>query len=118
MQPHSYQIEMRPAYLLVRQSGTLSHRRQVLEFQRAVESSAVSSDRDRVLFDNRETLPPAEELRKLMFDWATKSRFERVALVVSADLKVIRANMDSIGRARRLRAFSDVESASRWLRRE
>jgi hypothetical protein len=107
-------IETREGWLLVVQHGRLPDVAAARALQQRVEQACDAQGSRRVLFDNRDTEPPDDEVRDAMFEWAV-NELERVALLLRSDLKRVRANMDALSRRGRVRAFVDEREATAWL---
>jgi hypothetical protein len=115
MSASSCTLEPRPGYLLVVQHGCLESLDVARDLQLRVERACAKQGADRrVLFDNRDTDEPAQEIRESMFAWAVAS-FERVALLLRSDLKAVRTNMDALSRRAHVRGFVEENEATVWL---
>ena len=107
-------IEARDGWLLVVQRGRLGDLDEARALQQRVEHACGVHGSKRVLFDNRETEPPADDVRAAMFEWAV-TELDRAALLLRSDLKRVRANMDALSRRGRVRAFVVENEAIAWL---
>lgn len=107
-------ISTHDGWLLVVQRGRLGDLDEARALQAKVERACDAHGSKRVLFDNRETEPPDDEVRAAMFEWAM-TQLERVALLLRSDLKRVRANMDALSRRGRVRAFVVEREAIAWL---
>ncbi|HWB79437.1 MAG TPA: hypothetical protein VG755_30955 [Nannocystaceae bacterium] len=109
-------IEARDGWLLVVQHGRLGDLDEARALQAKVLHACDARGSRRVLFDNRDTEPPADDVRDAMFEWAV-TELERAALLLRSDLKRVRANMDALSRRGRVRAFVVEHEAIAWLLR-
>lgn len=115
MPPASTHIELRKGYVLVVMYGRLESLAQALREQREVARVCASRGDRRVLFDNRHTEAPAEDVRNAMFEWA--GTFERSAILLQSEMGAVRANMWAVAHKLDVRAFASEEAAERWLLR-
>jgi hypothetical protein len=112
---HAFTVENRGDHLWIAQEGALEDLAQAERMQREIEAHAERTACQLVLFDNRNTDVVSNEIRRSMFDWVT-TQFDRAALLLQSDLAVVRANMDSLARGAKLRAFDNALEAVDWLR--
>ena len=115
MAGHRFFVETYAGYLIVRQQGALESLQAAQAMQLSVDRVRKGRGVQRILFDNRETLPAPEEVRSAMWTWIRSSDLERVALLLASEMAVIRANMDALAVRTRLRAFAQETTAVAWL---
>lgn len=116
MAGHRYTITPHPGFLIVRQEGVLADASEARRMQSAIELTKTKHRSSGILFDNRKTGVPPDEVRRLMWAWVMSAGFERVALLLESEMAVIRANMDALSKRTALRAFSREEDAVAWLK--
>ena len=110
-------IEVHEGFVLVRQTGALDLA-EAEDMQRRVEHALAEGSLRRVIFDNRETLAPAEDVRARMHAWVTsRARFDRAALVLESEMLKIGVNMDAVSKGLHMKAFNDLDDAIAWVSR-
>ena len=112
-----FTIEARGNHLLVEQSGCLQSKLEATALQDAVLAACRAHRVRRVIFDNRQSLVPPEEVRDLMWRWVgDPAHLERVALVLESTMASVRANMTAVSHGVRLRSFTTVDDARAWIK--
>lgn len=72
-----------------------------------------------VLFDTRDTEPPGEDVRQVMWSWCEEaSRRARIAIVARSELNRLSARMTALSKGVGLKSFADADEASTWVRRQ
>ena len=70
-----------------------------------------------VLFDTRDTEPPGEDVRQVMWAWCEEaSRLARIAIVARSGLNRLSARMTALSKGVGLKGFADVDEAAAWVR--
>ena len=109
-------LDYRNGILTVGYVGQLQSVDEARSMQTAIEAACEEHSTRYVIFDNRSTVAPNEEIRGSMFRWAL-GWCTRGALVLHSELAAIRMNMDVLAAGGRLRAFGAVAEAEQWLRK-
>jgi len=115
------EIEARPGYLFVIESGQISRRSELKRYTSRLDAIAKRLERNKALIDARgEVGDPPAEVRDAMWQWLTAEdrAFDFIAFVLPTELAVARVNMTALARKARLRAFDSVQVAQRWLLRD
>ena len=113
---HHYSVSVQQRVLVVNQLGLLSDLAQLRSLQRSVEQASARLKIRLVVFDNRDTDPPSDEIEREMRTWAfSPGRFDRVAVVLSLEPRLLRVTMEGIAQNRRFRAFRALQAAVTWL---
>lgn len=83
--------------------------------QEEVERCATAGGVAKVLFDYRRVGSHTEAVRTNMWDWAARTPFVAMALLVANDLTRVRMNMTAVAQKVRMRAFLHDADALGWL---
>jgi hypothetical protein len=120
--PHaSVEVEERPGYLFVVETGTIKSLREVKLYAEAIDRIIKHTKLDRAIIDARGEVGDAPaEVRQAMWDWLTAPdrSFKMVAFVLASEMAVARVNMTALSLRANARAFENVQQAQRWLTRE
>lgn len=110
-------LEVRPAYVLVTERGTLSSDDAVARYAAAVQSRAAEHGLRSVLVDARAAVDGHEERAKLAERWQRARCFDRIAWVMPASSEIagVQARMQSLSRGIVIRTFATQQDAHRWL---
>ncbi len=114
------EIEERPGYLLVVETGRLTSLADLRVYHGELERIVRQRKVTRALIDARGEVGDAPpDVREAMWDWLLDPArgFEVVAFVLHASVAVTRVNMTALSRGANLRAFESVSEAQRWLAR-
>lgn len=109
------EVTLADGYVLVLNESipTLERAQEVLA---AIDATLIRGGVDRVLFDTRETAPPPDELRPVMWEWVhARKHHQRCAIVASSEMRRISGNMTARSMQAPLRSFADFDEALRWL---
>jgi len=109
-------LEYRNGILTVSYVGALESVDEAQRMQTAIEAACNEHGTRYLLFDNRTTTAPTEDVRDSMFKWAI-GWCGRGALVLDSELAAVRMNMNALAAGGRLRAFPSVAEAELWLRK-
>src|SRR5262245_14154134 len=119
--PHArVQVDERPGYLLVVETGTLESVEEVRAYTAALDAIIERTGIKRALIDARgEVGEPDPEARAAMWDWlaALDRGFTMVAFVLPSEMAVARVNMTALSKRAQVRAFDSTHTAQRWLTR-
>ncbi|HWB74238.1 MAG TPA: hypothetical protein VG755_04770 [Nannocystaceae bacterium] len=83
--------------------------------QEEIERRATAGGVAKVLFDYRKVGSHDEAVRTSMWDWAARTSFVAMALIVANDLTRVRMNMTAVAQKVRMRAFLHEPDAVGWL---
>jgi hypothetical protein len=114
------QVEERPGYLYLIETGTLKSIQEVGAYAAAIEAIIVRTGIARAIIDARDEIgDPPPEVRHAMWDWlaAPDRGFQMVAFILPSEMAVARVNMTALSRRAQVRAFDNVQQAQRWLTR-
>jgi hypothetical protein len=114
------EIESRPGYLYVIESGELRSLAELRKYTRELERLIEQTRIKRAVIDAREERgDPPPEVVKAMWEWllTPEHGFEAVAFVLSNEMAVARVNMTALAQKAPIRAFDNVHQAQRWLTR-
>lgn len=115
------EIEERNGYLFLVESGQLVSVREVGAYANALQALIMKTNIHRAVIDSRgEVGDPPPEVRAAMWDWlcATDRGFAKVAFVLASEMAIARVNMTALSRRAPVRAFDNIQTATRWLMRE
>jgi hypothetical protein len=116
------QVEERPGYLYLIESGTLKSVQEVAEYAAALEAIIQRTGIARAIIDARDEMGSEavpDVVRNAMWDWlaAHDRGFQMVAFILPSEMAVARVNMTALARRALVRAFDSVQQAQRWLTR-
>lgn len=115
------QVEARPGYLFIVESGQLSHMSDLKRYTARLDSMARRLKRSRAVIDARgEIGDPPPAVREAMWTWLTRPErpIQTIAFVLASEMTIARVNMTALSRKASLRAFESVQAAQRWLLRD
>ena len=116
VRPFRHTVSVREGYVFVWQSGLASLAEPLQQLQRDIELALAQAGTGNVLFDNRETDPPDEWVRAMMWTWlSSTSSIRRVAMVQGSVRAQRRANRTAELNRVLVQAFLDFDDAVRWL---
>jgi hypothetical protein len=110
-------LELRPAYVLVSERGTLTTEEDVARYADAVQAKAIERGVRCVLVDAR-AATAGHELRAMLAErWHRSRCFDRIAWVVSGaeDAAGTQARTQALSRGILIRTFATQQDAHRWL---
>lgn len=85
---------------------------------RRIDDALVASGLRRLILDSRLLLPPTPSINQMFWEWAEAgTHHERLALVVTSDMKRVQGNMGAVAKRLQLRSFHVPDEAEKWLRR-
>ncbi|MCS6797411.1 MAG: hypothetical protein NZ898_02580 [Myxococcota bacterium] len=114
------EIEARPGYLHVVESGRLESLDELRAYLRTLEDCIARTGLRRAIIDARGEEPGASrpDLVREMWRWlGSPAAFQKVAYVLPDPLAVARVNMTALAKRRPVRAFDNVPEAAAWLLR-
>jgi hypothetical protein len=96
---------------------SVPNKRRAREILANVDLALEKSGLRAVLFDTRDMPAPPEEVNEILRYWVDAGRrHDKVALLVTSDLKRIASNMRALAVQVKLRSFHDLGEAEEWLR--
>ncbi|MBC8073789.1 MAG: hypothetical protein IAG13_36055 [Deltaproteobacteria bacterium] len=102
-------------YLRVALHRTMADLAESKRLQTEVIERAAAAGVVKVLFDYSRVGSHADDVRSDMWQWAGRTKFVAMALVVDSDLTRIRMNMTAVAQRVRMRAFLSDRDALGWL---
>lgn len=114
------EVEIRSGYLFVVESGQLSSLADVTRYCESMDRIVLESKIHMAIIDARAELgDPPESVREAMWRWlsAADRGFSVTAFVLPTEIAVARVNMTALVKGAKLRAFTNVHDAQRWLLR-
>jgi hypothetical protein len=112
------EVEERPGYLYLVETGTLKSVAEVEQYSGAMELLAERTGLRRALIDSRaqDEAEPPKLLREAMWKFLLSGRaFEQIAFVLANEMQVARVNMIALSQKAQIRAFPAMHEAHRWL---
>jgi hypothetical protein len=114
--PSSYDIVREGTHLLVTQAGRLRDVEELRAFRSAIEAAQATQGLRRIVFDNRESVAPPDVIREAMWAFVSDAqRFDRVALVLRSEARIVRASNTAAELQSRVETFSSIEDARAWI---
>ncbi|MEM9694489.1 MAG: hypothetical protein AAGA56_18190 [Myxococcota bacterium] len=110
----AYRVDARRGYVFVWQRGRALRVEDVEPLQRDVEEALNEGNTRCVMFDNRETLPPPEDVRASMWGWLTE-HIRRAAMLQKEVKNMKRAERTGERNRVAIRAFQEEEEGEAWL---
>jgi hypothetical protein len=120
---HVYRLLPREGLLEIVQSGAPADLPSARAFLDAVDRACDDAGITRLLFDNRATTSPPEDVRAAIIEWVrARTRGGSgacvIAVVLESEMLAVRLNMEAVANKSRHRAFGSIDEARAWLARQ